>query len=254
MHSNYNHLTLHEYFFQDSNYPSTSTAVDYVNEAKTIIYANQDITNQNALAINQHFQEYLREVKRKLEALLHNCREKYKSNDLLKYRISDESNAAKRDLRSTSFFFCGKPYFKQMDLFSAPFNSDYVYRKNIQNEYFPIDHMDIFRPWSAKDKLFLVNGVKDQLLKFLMSNQRDDARKVKSSTRQGSKQRKSILEDRSLESKKLNEMLELTKGSNFEIDWFTISTKDLDDRHTINECMGIWFNNLIPLLNRQALD
>lgn len=137
-----------------------------------------------------------------------------------------------------------------MDLFSAPPNSDYLYRKNIQNEYFPIDHLDASKLWSAKDKLFLVNGVKDQLIKFLMSSQRDVARKVKSNTRQGAKKRQTILDDRSLESKKLSDMLELTKESNFEVDWFTISTKDLDERHTVNECMGIWVNNLMPLLNR----
>lgn len=221
-----------------------------MNEAKTIIYANDDITNQNALAINQHLQTYLRETKRKLETLLHNCREKYKSNERLREQTVEESNASKKDLRSTSYFFCGKPYFKQMDLFSVPPNSDYLYRKNVQNEYFPIDHLDAFKPWSAKDKLFLVNGVKEQLMKFLKSNQRDAARKVKSNTRQGARARKSILEDCSLESKKLNEMLELTEGSNFQIDWFTISAKDLDDRHSVNECMGIWMNNLLPSLNR----
>lgn len=189
-------------------------------------------------------------MKRKLETLLYNCRVKYKSNELLRDRIVDETNSSRKDLRSTSFFFCGKPYFKQFDLFSAPPNSDYLYRKNIRNEYFPIDHLDAFKPWSAKDKLFLVNGVKEQLVKFLMSNQRDVARKVKSNTRQGAKKRLTILEDRSLESKKLHEMLELTKESNFEIDWFTISAKDLDDRHSVNECMGIWINNLKPSLNR----
>lgn len=125
-----------------------------------------------------------------------------------------------------------------------------MYRKNVQHEYFPIDHMDIIRPWNAKDKLFLVNGVKDQLKKFLMSNQRDVARKVKSSTRQGAKQRKSILEDRSLESKKMNELFDLIKDRDFEIDWFTVSTKDLDDRHSVNECVGIWVNNLMPSLKR----
>lgn len=189
-------------------------------------------------------------MKRKLETLLYNCRFKYKSNELLRDRIVNETNASKKDLRSASFFFCGKPYFKQLDLFSAPPNSDYLYRKNVQNEYFPIDHLDAFKPWSAKDKLFLINGVKEQLTKFLLSNQRDVARTVKSNTRQGAKKRQSILDDRSLESKKLHEMLELTKDSKFVIDWFTISAKDLDDRHSVNECMGIWFNNLMTSLNR----
>ncbi len=236
------------FLLKDSTFPALST-VDYVRGAKSIIYSNENITNRNALAINQHLQDHLREVKRKLEALLHACREKYKANELLRDRAVDESNTSKKDLRSTSFFFCGKPYFKQLDLFSAPPNSDYTYRKNVQNEYFPIDHLDAFKPWSAKDKLFLVTGVKEQLMKFLLSNQRDAARKVKS-TRQGAKTRQSILDDRSLQSKKLNELMELTKESNFDIDWFTISTKDLDGRHSVNECMGIWINNLMPSLNR----
>lgn len=240
-------MTVEDYFLKDSIYP---TSFDYVEEVKAIISANENITNQNALAINQHLQEYLRELKRKLEALLQTCRDKYQSNELLRANVVEGSNASKRDLRSTSFFFCGKPYFKQMDRFSTPLNPDYVYRKNVKQEYFPIDHMDACRPWSAKDKLFLVNGVKEQLKKFLMSNQRDIARKVKSNTRQGTKQRKSILEDRSLDSKKLNEMFEMIKGSDFEIDWFTISTKDLDDRHTVNECAGIWINALMPTLKR----
>ncbi|KAJ6635824.1 Myb-like protein L [Pseudolycoriella hygida] len=223
---------------------------DYVNEAKTLIYANETITNENALAINQQLQLYLKEVKRKLEALLITCREKYNSNERLKERIKSEMNAAKKDLRSMSYSFCGKPYFKQMDLFSAPLNSDYLYRKNVQHEYFPIDHLDAYKPWSAKDKLFLINGVKDQVLKFLKSNQKDLARQVKSNTRQGAKKRKSILDDRSWENRKLHEMLEVTNGTDFQIDWFTISTKDLDDRHSVNECMGIWMNNLMPSLNR----
>lgn len=238
---------------EDEGYDSTLqrlAAIDYVNGAKSIIYANENITNQNALAINQHLQEYLREMKRKLESLLHNVREKYKTNELLRERLIDESVTSKKDLRCTSFFFCGKPYFKQMDLFAAPANSDYLYRKNVKNEYFPIDHLDTFKPWSAKDKLFLVNGVKEQLLKFLMSNQRDAARNVKSNTRHGAKARQSILDDRSLHSKKLNELFEMANGSDFVIDWFTISAKDLDARHSTMECMGIWTNNLMPSLNR----
>lgn len=243
------HLISYFCIRQHSNF-TTPLTDDYVNEAKTLIYANEYITNPNALAINQNLQKYLRDVKQKLESLLHNCREKYKANELLRERYVNESNLSKRDLRCTSFFFCGKPYFKQLDLFSAPPNADYLYRKNIQNEYFPIDHLDAFKPWSAKDKLFLVNGVKDQLMKFLRSKQKDAARKVTSNTRQGAKTRQSILDDRSLESKKLNELFASTKASSFEIDWFTISTKDLDERHSVNECMGIWINNLMPSLNR----
>lgn len=215
--------------------------------AKSIIYANENITNQNALAINQHMQEYLRELKRQFEALLHTCREKYKSNELLRERVVNESNLSKKDLRMTSFFFCGKPYFKQMDLFSAPPNADYLYRKNIQHEYFPIDHLDAFKPWGAKDKLFLINGVKDQLIKFLLSEQRDAVRKAKSSAEQGTIKQESVL---TLKQKKMNELFRLAEDSQFEIDWFTVSAKDLDNRHSSNECMGIWINNLMPTLNR----
>lgn len=221
-----------------------------MNGAMAIIQANENIVNQNALAVNQHLQEYLREIKRKLETLLHTCREKYKSNEMLRERALTESHLPKKHNRIASYYFCGKPYFKQLDLFCAPPNSDYLYRKNVKKEFFPIDHLDAFKPWSAKDKLFLVNGVKEQLLQFLMSTQRDAARKVKSNTRQGAKARQSILDDRSLQRKKLNELFELANESSFEIDWFTISTKDLDGRHSVNECMGIWLNNLMPTLNR----
>lgn len=226
------------------------TDIDYVNEAKTIIYSHADITTRNALALNQNVQEQLKELKRKLETLLHACREKYKANELLMDRVINQSTT-KNNHRSTSFFFCGKPYFKKLDLFSAPLNADYLYRKNQLNEYFPIDHLDSLRLWSAKDKLFLVNGVKEQLLKCLSSEQRDIARKVKSGTRQAVRQRREILDDRSLDSKKLCELFELAKSLDFEIDWFTISAKNLDGRHSINECVGIWNSNLKPSLNRK---
>lgn len=46
------------------------------------------------------------------------------------------------------------------------------------------------------------------------------------------------LESGMLNKMPLAELFEAAKGYNFEFDWFTISARDLDERHSINGCMG----------------
>lgn len=189
-------------------------------------------------------------VKSNLEQLLNQCREKYKENEKELERLRKTPHRSKVN-RQLSYFFCGAPYFKDTNCVPAPLNADFLYRQKTLKEFFP---MDLLKPtvfWVAKDKVFLVKGVKEQLIRRLLSLKNDEQRSIRAK-KQTSKARFTLIDDsKSLESKRIIELFEMLQENEFSIDWYTISTKDLDGRHSPEECVGIWKGYLNPLLNRK---
>lgn len=47
-----------------------------------------------------------------------------------------------------------------------------------------------------------------------------------------------LIESHAFDSKPLAELYEKAVDGNIQIDWFTISARDLNGKHTTNECMG----------------
>lgn len=47
-----------------------------------------------------------------------------------------------------------------------------------------------------------------------------------------------FVEYKAMEDKPLGELYEKAVNENIQIDWFTISARDLNGKHSTNECMG----------------
>lgn len=200
-----------------------------MSEAHSFIRDNVDITECNALALNQQLQQQLRVAKEKLEQFLARVQQKYADNvQILERTTTRQANGAQRRLRC--FYFCGAPYFKTIDGFSHPPNADYKHRKQVEHEHFPIDHNMLARRWTVNDKIHLIQGVKKQVVTELV--------RAKCGTYA------------ELDARKLVDLF--TRVSNeFVIDWFTVSARDLSALHTPHECSALWTAFLRPELNRK---
>lgn len=224
---------------------------DYVDEAKATIVNVQEISTKNALLINKKMQENLQVLKAKLEGMLLSIQQKYQQNETL--LLSGDSNRANYGRRKRSFFICGAPFFKNTTGFSHPSNPDYSYRSKVLHEFFPIDKALTPNTWALKDKYSLIHGVKDQALAFVNAKARSAIRSIKDITENAEIAKKAINnETLALAKKPLADVLAMVKDSSFKLDWFTISTKDVNARHSPNECMAIWQGFLNPTLSRRA--
>lgn len=228
---------------------------NYVAEAQSIIKSttHPPSNTQHALAVNKRLQDYLKILKQNLENLLEKCRQKYKHNEEVHQRIRNKSDKLRLG-RQHSYFLCGYPFFKDEGLFSAPPNEHYLKRKKSLGELFPMDIRDYTINWTTKDKMFLIQGVKSQIIDAIASKNRDNARATIKCTRVGGLQKKLdvALRNKSLEKLMLSDLYDMLMNQNiqFKIDWFTISTEKLDDRHPPKQCMALWNAYLKPTLNR----
>lgn len=152
---------------------------DYVAESRHIIYANDDITIENALHLNKCMQNNLMTLQSKLEQMLLDCQVKYKRNEDILKELSCVSTPVMAKARCT-YYYCGYPYFKNREAFGAPAPSDYIQRVN-RREMFPLALDGNRAFWTARDKFQIVQAIKLQLLKFLQTKSNDQIRSVRAS-------------------------------------------------------------------------
>lgn len=197
-------------------------------------------------------QENLKVLKANLEEMLLSIQQKYQQNEHLLLG-GDNNRAACGSRRKRSFFICGAPFFKNAACFSHPSNPDYSYRSKVLHEFFPIDNALTPNMWAIKDKFYLIHGVKDQALAFVNAKARSAIRSIKGNTKNAEIAKETINnETLALAKKPLADVLAMVKDSSFKLDWFTISTKDVNARHSPNECMALWQGFLNPTLSRRA--
>lgn len=224
---------------------------DYVAEATSTIVNVQEITTKNALIINKKMQENLNVLKAKLEEMLLSIQQKYQHNETLLLRgVTNRGDSGRR--RKRSFFICGAPFFKNTSCYTHPYNADYSYRSKVLHEFFPIDKTITPNMWTVKDKYYLIHGVKDQALAFVNAKARTAIRSLKDDTKNAKFAKQAITDEtKALVKKPLAALLTMLKDSSFKLDWFTISTKDLNARHLPNECMALWEGFLNPTISRK---
>ena len=194
-------------------------------------------------------------MRTKLELFREEVLKQYASNaEILRKNSYLKNEDCTGSSRKGSMYFYGAPFFKDLKLYSARPNADYLYRKKTLQEYFPMDFHPYTRPifWVAKDKLFLIQGVKEQLIKHLNSQRNDIKRSLKKGIA-AEKQEAELIECgpelHQMGLAKLMTLIGIRRP--FKIDWFSISMKNLDNRHSPNECIGIWNGFLKPTLNRK---
>lgn len=176
----------------------------------------------------------------------------YKANNIFleQAKSSDSKDATNFN---TSYIKCGAPFFKDALSYPAPFNDDYKYRKNIGQEFFPFDMPPTSSRWKTKEKVALINGVKNQMISHIKSKQSrrlcEDSRK----TRGKLQKLKFISHNKDLHESPILDIYESIQRDyqDFSVNWNLISFDDLQSAHSVPECMGMWFSYLRPDLNRE---
>lgn len=229
---------------------------DYVQEAEHIVLTHNQINIENALILNKQMRNHLVKLRDEVERLLKRCQDKYKQNEEIMEELSQKKSPT---TLSTTYYFCGYPYFKDLSGSGAPLPAEYYHRRDINNELFPIDLLDKRTFWLPRDKMDLVQGVKKQVVSFLQSKNRDRIRNsaekryaadITLRLKTGKwihnniyhlnpTQTVSIIsENESFNNMHLSELFKKAELKDFHINWMTISCVDMDYRHSENECLA----------------
>lgn len=151
---------------------------DYVTEAHKVINNHNAISIENALVLNKQMQTHLAGVRTHLEQMLSEVKAKYKQNEELLVRMSQKAPVETAKARK-SHFFCGYPFFKNREAFTAPPPADFLRRRNEDKELFPLllDEHKSF--WTPSDKVLLIQAVKTQLIDYLYVKNKDRVRRLR---------------------------------------------------------------------------
>lgn len=142
-------------------------------DAEQLIGNHNQITIENALILNKKMQAYFMNLSDEVERLLIECQQKHKKNEKLLEELSITKSPL---LASSTYYFCGYPYFKDRHGYGAPQPAEYLERRDKNHELFPIDLITKKTYWVPRDKFNLIQGVKKQTIDFLQSKNRDKIR------------------------------------------------------------------------------
>lgn len=175
----------------------------------------------------------------------------YNSNKLFLEQAKSKDAKDTTNFKS-SYVKCGAPFFKDALGNPAPFNDDYKYRKNITKEFFPYDIPTSSPRWKTSEKVALINGVKDQMISHIKSQQSQKLCSNARKTRGKVQKLKFISHNQDMEQSSMMDIYVSIQKSypTFTINWSLISFKDLHSSHSVSECMGMWFSYLRPDINR----
>ncbi|XP_058061239.1 uncharacterized protein LOC131211682 [Anopheles bellator] len=231
--------------------------VNYTAEVEHIIQSNVHVTTANAIRLNQEYQLKLKLMRSKLAGMLGHCREQLRHID---EKIEDCQSRAEPP-RSAGKpricgYICGQPFFKDHALYPGPHNEDYLRRKNVMKEFFPLDLYEASDAlWTVKDKLNVKKAVAAQMREFLQRENALQAKRCNNSTTAQRFQRE-LDGLGSLTAEQLWPRVIAYDGSyggqRFVVDWLKISYIRVSQRHTPEACEGIWNNYLRPGLRRSA--
>ncbi|XP_052868875.1 uncharacterized protein LOC128274652 [Anopheles cruzii] len=239
------------------NYDEEQPLVNYTAEVEHIIQSNVHVTTANAIKLNQEYQLTLKLMRTKLAALLGQCRERLRHID---GKIEDCQGRAERTKSvgkpRICGYICGQPFFKDHALYPGPHNEDYLRRKNVAKEFFPLDLYEASDAlWTVKDKLNVKRAVAAQMREFLQRENALQAKRCNNSTTAQRFQRE-LDGLGSLTAEQLWPRVTAYDGSyggqRFVVDWLKISYIRVSQRHTPEACEGIWNNYLRPGLQRSA--
>lgn len=189
--------------------------------------------------------------KGKLEALLRKINERLQSNTSFLIEEAQSTDLKDEDSFKSSYARCGMPFFKDAHGFPAPENADYKHRKNVLNEFFPYHLTNTTTRWTTKDKIAIVNGVKNQMIDFIkMKQSQKICQEVK--TRKKLQKLRFVSTNQDFNEMSISDLNEIIDADYplFSINWNLISFKDLQSSHSVTECMGIWYSYLKPDINR----
>ncbi|XP_050317277.1 uncharacterized protein LOC126751235 isoform X2 [Bactrocera neohumeralis] len=231
---------------EESSADYAAFSARYMGEITNLLGVRSQVNCENALILNQEMQQRLQEVRKRLQVLLQVVQQRYLSNEQrLKMNLcKKERGFGMRGayLKGGTFFFKGNMFFKDLKCRNCPNNQDYEYRKNVENEMFPMDFELCSRHvWSLLDKKAVVQAVKEQVVDYLADHQiRDKSNKSKKLTL-----------DIRVHTEKLANLLTQV-DEKFQVDWVQVSAHNLNYRHSPSSCKTMWQVYLHPSLKRSA--
>ena len=153
---------IYETFLPSQNFVSDLTAT------LQLECVSENVKIDDAIAINHEMQFLLRAIEVKLQNMLRKCRKKYAKNAEFLKNSMDGTNNQKR---FKSYIYCGYPFFKNDCNEPAPLNNDYLYRRDVLQEFFPTDMMlKKTYQWTLRDKVNIIKGIKKQVIVELYNN------------------------------------------------------------------------------------
>lgn len=143
-----------------------------VTEIATLLAANAERSDANALTLNQELQRRLEQIRTRIVMLLKLVRARYSRNEQILVRrqktrkkkdgVSENYSISGAVLRGGTFRFKGNLYFRDEDGRSCPNNEDY--NRRCATEMFPTDFdMRSKHVWTVFDKKSVVMGIKQQV-------------------------------------------------------------------------------------------
>ncbi|XP_058174317.1 uncharacterized protein LOC131289129 [Anopheles ziemanni] len=244
--------TENEYFWNEE---SSRNQKCYTTEVEDIIRQNVDVTTANAIALNHHYQAKLRQLRAQLETLLLQCQTRLKDVDTLVDNMRYNRRESIPYRVRIAGYICGQPFFKDHELYPGPHNADYLYRKNVKKEFFPLDMFESTEThWTLKDKTKMKDGILKQVIEFL-HREGELRAKMCGSTSKAEQIRKDIISYRTLSLEVLWPKLQSYDdgkfgGQCFKVDWLVISNVNVSGRHTASACEGMWNQYLKPGLRK----
>lgn len=133
------------------------------------------MTIENALTLNKRMRAYMNDLKDELERMLRICQQKHRDNEALLDEISKKKHLPKT---YSTYYFCGYPFFKDQKGGAVPQSAEYLKRSENGKELFPLDLLEKLRVWRSRDKVELVQGVKEQVISYLQSQNRSKIRQT----------------------------------------------------------------------------
>lgn len=236
----------------------TTIHVNHTAEVEDIIREHVDITATNAIRLNQHYKTKLIMLRVELEGMLFRCknhlRDVEKNLDNIRNNLTPQKCRLLRQPRHPGYI-CGQPFFKDHELYPGPHNEDYLYRKNVKKEFFPLDMFESTETlWTSRDKQSLQKAVWSQAAEFLQRESDLQMKMCNDSTRMAA-----IIKDRTtLKGLSLQQIWCMAKAyddgkygrQQFTVDWMKISNTVIHGRHTASSCEGMWNNYLMPSLRK----
>ncbi|XP_035919641.1 uncharacterized protein LOC118517519 [Anopheles stephensi] len=224
-------------------------------EVQNILHSHVDITTKNAVGLNHQYKAKLVVLRQQLEGLLLRCQNRLlevdKSLDDIRLNLTPKARPSRPRHPG---YICGQPFFKDHDLYPGPHNEDYLYRKNVKKEFFPLDLFESIETfWTRRDKQMLRESIATQAYEFVhrenqlrhkMCNRSDNARRIK----------KEWIGLKALPLADIWHQAQAYDGKygsqKFNVDWLKISAAIMSGRHSAVTCEGMWNNFLMPGLKR----
>ncbi|KAG5680827.1 hypothetical protein PVAND_010309 [Polypedilum vanderplanki] len=209
---------------------------------------------QHVVTINNELKFQLIKFRKSLEEIKSNLDDRL---NILEQYLEDIKHIDKDSaILKTTYVKCGAPFFKDALCYPAPENEDFKHRKNVLKEYFPFDVSNKSSSWENEEKTQLLEGIKNQMINYIQSQQSKKVCQDTKKTRGKMKKIKFIFTSKDLQETPMLKLYEMIQNEYSDfwfngINWNLISFNSLEGKHTVSECMGMWHSYLRPDINRE---